>query len=107
MPHAGRVSPNATLPAPHAPSGAPPRSTVERALALQSACGNRAFARIVAARIQRSAQSDRLHALGTTAALDTVLSELRGMTRPDTDVDTELATLLTARSDELWVAQRV
>jgi hypothetical protein len=107
MPHAGRVSPNATLPAPHAPSGASPRSTVERALALQSACGNRAFARIVAARIQRSAQSDRLRALGTTAALDTVLTELRGMTRPDTDVDTELATLLTARSDELWVAQRV
>jgi hypothetical protein len=107
MTHAPRVSPDATLPGPRAPFASAPRGKVERALALQSACGNRAFAQIVAARIQRSAQSDRLHALGSAAALDSVLTELRGMTRPDTDVDAELGTLLTARPDDLWVAQRL
>ena len=36
-----------------------------------------------------------------------MLTELRGMTGPDTDVDTELSTLLTARPGDLWVAQRL
>ena len=64
MTHAPRVSAAPTLPAPRTSAS---RSPVDRALALQSACGNRAFAQIVAARIQRSAQSDRLRALGASA----------------------------------------
>jgi hypothetical protein len=104
MPHAPRVSAAPPLPAPRTSAS---RTPVDRARALQSACGNRAFAQIVAARIQRSTQSDRLHALGATAPLETVLTELRGMSKPDTDVDAELSTLLTARPDDLWLAQRM
>ncbi len=51
MPHAPRVSAAPPLPAPRTSA---PRSAVDRALALQSACGNRAFAQIVAAQLQRS-----------------------------------------------------
>jgi hypothetical protein len=72
MARAARLPAAPTLPGAH-PRASSPRSGVERALALQRACGNRAFAQIAAARIQRSPEAPWLDQrlwsgeLGTTA----------------------------------------
>ena len=84
------------------------RSPLERMRAVQSACGNRAFGRLMRAAVARSAQSDTVHALGARVELDTLLRALNGLSdHSDADVATELASLLSARPDDLWVAQRV
>src|SRR3954454_1417576 len=53
MARAARVPRPAPLPGVRAETGPSRRGGVARALALQSACGHRAFAQIVAAQIQR------------------------------------------------------
>ena len=73
---------------------------------LQAAYGNRAFGRLVQA-VARSAQSDKIDALAADVPLDTVMSTLRGMTRPDADVDASLAGKLSSRPDDLWLAETI
>ncbi len=101
--HAQRDSTEATVE--EAPAG---RVTgpIGRMRELQAAYGNRAFGRLVQA-VARSAQSDKIDALAADVPLDTVMSALRGMTRPDADVDASLASKLSSRLDDLWIAQRV
>ena len=78
-------------------------------LALRSAYGNRAFGQLLRRirRLQRSPQSEALHALGANVELNALLAALKGMSRSDGDVDAELTTLLKDRQDDLWLAQRV
>ena len=78
-------------------------------LALRSAYGNRAFAQILRRirRLQRSPQSEALHALGANVELNALLAALKGMPGTDGDVDAELKSLLKDRQDDLWLAQRV
>jgi hypothetical protein len=85
---------------------APAASRLSRVRELQSAYGNRAFGRLVQA-VARSAQSDKIDALKPEVPLDTLMAALKGMTRPDADVEASLATKLAARSDDLWLALRV
>jgi hypothetical protein len=107
MPHAAPQREGSTEAAVEEVAG-PSQTPLGRLRALQSACGNRAFGRIVRAAVQRSPQSDTLEKLDKPVDLDKILTALKGMgTKPDAEVDAALTALLAGRPDDLWVARQV